>query len=126
MLDKSSKKILKYFVNECGEGNYKIFDIDEIISECSAKQKTTKETMRLIISHLERGEYISVKYSDDEQYCITTLPFGRQFIETEETQEQNKKVLLSLVKKNNFLTMFFAFLGSFLGTLLYYLVIFFK
>lgn len=126
MLDNSSKKILKFLVKECGEGNYKIIDLDDILLSQNKKNTYTKENLRQIISHLEVGNYISVKYSDEEQYCICTLPFGRQYIETIEDQEQNKKILTKLGKRNNLTMMLFAFLGSFMGTLLYYLLYFFK
>lgn len=123
MLDLRSKIVLKYLVKECNEGSYKVIDTDDIVLCLPKKVKPDREVVFQIIKHLENGEYLSVKYSDDEQYCLCPLPFGRQFIENDEIQTKNRKILKKLGMKNNIITFLCAFLGAFLAILFYNLIL---
>jgi len=123
MLDVRSKYVLKFIVNECNEGTYKIIDATDIISFLPKKYKADTENVAQIIKHLENGDYVSVKYSDEEQFCLCPSPFGRQFIENEDIQNKNKTVLKHLGRRNNLGVLLFALLGAFLGTLIYNLLL---
>lgn len=122
MLDKRSKSALRYFVQECNEGGYKILETEDILSALPKKYKTDEEVLAQIIKYLENGEYISVKYADKQQYCICPLPFGRQFIENIDQTEKNNKKNLFLAIKNGLILFVCSFLGAFLGTLLFYVI----
>ncbi|MDD3231909.1 MAG: hypothetical protein PHO06_00960 [Clostridia bacterium] len=119
MLDVRSKYVLKYLVNMCSEGSYKIIEIDEFLAVFPQKIKADKDVIYQIIKHLENGGYISVKYADDDQYCISPLPFGRQFIENDEMQNKNRVVLKSIGVKIYFFAFFSALIGAFIGTIIY-------
>lgn len=119
MLDSRSKSVLNFLVKECSEGSYKIIEASDILSALSKNYNADKEIISQIIKHLENGEYISVKYSDDEQFCLCPLPFGRQFIENDEIQLTNRKSIKSIGSKIFFSAFFSAFMGAFLGTLIY-------
>lgn len=122
MLDYRSAIVLKYLVKECKEGSYSIIDVDDIVLSMPKKFKADKEIILQIMEYLSNGEYISVKYSDDDQYCLCPLPFGRQFVEKDELQNKNKKIIQIVEIKYNLLTLLFAFLGAFLAIILYYLI----
>lgn len=119
MLDSRSKSVLNFLVKECSEGSYKIIEASDILSALPKNYNADKEIISQIIKHLENGEYISVKYSDDEQFCLCPLPFGRQFIENDEIQLTNRKSIKSIGSKIFFSAFFSAFMGAFLGTLIY-------
>lgn len=123
MLDNRSKLVLKYLVKECSNGSYKIIEADDILSALPSKLNVDKEIISQIIKHLENGEYVSVKYSDDYQFCLCPLPFGRQFIENDEIQNKNKKSIKSMGKRIYLYAFISALIGSFLGTLIYNLLL---
>ena len=108
-----SKIILKYLVDSCGEGSYKIIDTSELLECLPAKVKATPQSVNDTIKHLENSGYISVKYSDSDQFCLSPRPFGRQVIENETSAKtKNKTYLFAIV------CFLCAFFGAFLGTLL--------
>lgn len=119
MLDLRSKEILKFLVDECNDGAYKIIDADEIIDSLPQNIRIDSENLTQTIKYLENREYISVKYADNQQFCLTPLPFGRQFVETEEIQNDKQKNFSKLSTKICFFVFIFAFLGSFLGILFF-------
>ena len=122
MLDKRSKSALRYFVQECNEGGYKILEVDDILAALPKKYKADEEVVSQIVKYLENGEYISVKYADKQQYCICPLPFGRQFIENiDQTEKNNKKTLFGTIK-NALILFISSFLGAFLGTFMFYVL----
>lgn len=116
MLDIYSKTILKFLVNECNEGSYKVIDAEDIVEIMPPKYKLNSQKVAEIIKHLENSGYISVKYSDDEQFCLSPRPFGRQIIESEENDKQKKKENMGILCYA--LIFGFAFFGALLGTIL--------
>lgn len=123
MLDIRSKAVLKYLVKETTEGSYKILEAQEIMDSIPKKFKPDREIVFQIMNYLEVGNYVSIKYSDENQFCVAPLPFGRQYIENDDLQAKNTKIFMNLVYKNNIITFIFAFLGSFLAILLYHLIL---
>lgn len=122
MLDKRSKSALRYFVQECNVGGYKILEVEDILAALPKKYNADEETLAQIVKYLENGEYISVKYADKNQYCLCPLPFGRQFIENiDQTEKNNKKIMLGAIK-NGIILFFCSLTGAFLGTLLFYVI----
>ena len=122
MLDKRSKSALRLFVDECSEGSYKILETEDIIKHLPKNLKVDADAVAQIIKYLENGEYISVKYADADQYCLCPLPFGRQFIENIDQEENHKKQNRFFALKNGLTTFIGSLLGAFIGTLIYYML----
>ncbi|MBR5226573.1 MAG: hypothetical protein IKV69_00700 [Clostridia bacterium] len=122
MLDKRSKSALRFFVDECSEGSYKIVETEDIIKHLPKNLKVDADAVAQIIKYLENGEYISVKYADADQYCLCPLPFGRQFIENIDQEENHKKQNRFFALKNGLTTFIGSLLGAFIGTLIYYML----
>ncbi|MBR5012316.1 MAG: hypothetical protein IKY15_00080 [Clostridia bacterium] len=122
MLDKRSKSALRFFVDECSEGSYKIVETEDIIKHLPKNLKVDADAVAQIIKYLENGEYISVKYADADQYCLCPLPFGRQFIENIDQEENQKKQNRFFALKNGLTTFIGSLLGAFIGTLIYYML----
>lgn len=112
MLDTKSKLVLKILAKESSGGSYKIFESSDIISLLPKRYRTDSEGIRHILTHLERQDLISIKYDDDDLYCLAVLPFGFEEIEESPVMKVKEK------PKANKLTIFLSFLFGFLGVML--------
>ena len=117
MIDYNQRIILSYIVSECND-SYKVIEIDDFDDFLKDKNIKKKINIQNTLKRLQDNNFISIKYYDDSKYCVLPTPLGKQIFE-EEVFEKTKK------RKNKleygfllFLICFFAFLGSFLGTLL--------
>ena len=130
MLDIKSRIVLKLLCKECPNGAYKIIDGGDIISAMPNKYKVDTESLQHILIYLERQDCITIKYDDENVYCISVLPYGFELNETSQTKEAPQKIRSSgqapprLQKKGlpmlvYFLIMFFiALCASFCANLL--------
>ena len=114
MIDTKSKLVLSILAKECGDGSYKIIEIPDIIMALPKRFRMDSEAVKHILTHLERQDIISVKYDDDDVFCLAVLPYGFEILENEKpitikkTKEKPQKV--------GFLTIFLCFLSSLLGS----------
>ena len=76
MLDKQLNAVL-CILNDISDGSYKIIDADEIISKLSDSDRCTKVELSGIIRTLSDNDYIKVKYSTVDEYCLATLAKAR-------------------------------------------------
>ncbi len=91
MLDIKSKIVLKLLSKECPNGAYKIVDASDIISAMPNKYKVDSEGLEHILIYLERQDCISIKYDDDNVYCLAIMPYGYQICENSNQKESPKK-----------------------------------
>lgn len=91
MLDKRSEALLQIINAECREGSYKVLEIDDLIRAMPKKFKIDIDGISQLIGYLKKGEYVSVKYADNEVVCISPLPRGRRIFEVEEDNKRHKK-----------------------------------
>ena len=121
MIDTKTRLVLSILAKESKSGGYKVFEIQDIIMSLPRHYRIDKDGVKHILAHLERQDIISIKYEDDDTYCICVLPFGFEILENEKPkyfrEKNNKKI-----NKNIFLTGFFA---AFLGTLLAFSIFYF-
>lgn len=119
MLDTKSKLVLNILSKECGNGNYHIVEVSDIIMSLPRHFRMDSEAVKHILTHLERQDIISIKYDDDDTYCIAVLPYGFELLENEKPkylkapQEKKKTKILYFI-----LYFLMAFFGSFLGSLI--------
>lgn len=122
MLDVRSKEVLKLIASYCKEGSYQVIEINEITSSLPPKYKMDKEIIFQILKHLSSADYISVKYRDENVVCVCPLPYGRQYIESEEERKRNTKKMKTYAKGAFISALFAALIGAFLGTLIYNII----
>lgn len=91
MLDKRSEALLQIINAECREGSYKVLEIDDLIRAMPKRFKIDIDGISQLIGYLKKGEYVSVKYADNEVVCISPLPRGRRIFEVEEDNKRHKK-----------------------------------
>ena len=119
MIDSKSKLVLKILARECHDGKYKIIESSDIIMALPRHLRVDNEAIRQILTYLERQDIISIKYDDDNTYCLSVLPYGFEILEN-----QNQKLITTKTLPNSpsGLTIFFTFLSSFVGTIFAVLV----
>ncbi len=116
--------MLSILAKECGDGSYKIVELPDVIMALPKRYRMDSDAVKHIITHLERQDIISVKYDDDDVFCLAVLPYGFEILET----EKPKKLKISKEKqpKINFWTIFLSFfaalIGSGLGILIFYFI----
>ncbi len=91
VLDKRSEELLRIINKECKEGSYKVIEIDDLMRLMPKKYKVDTDTINQLVGYLKTGEYISLKYSDHEVFCISPLPRGRRVFEVEQEEKKNSK-----------------------------------
>ena len=123
MIDTKSKLVLTILAKECGDGGYKIIEIPDIIMALPRHFRMDSESIKHILTHLERQDIISIKYDDDDIYCLSVLPYGFEICETNQTKDKKEKK--ELPPFIYFLIIFLiAFCASFAANLLARLIVF--
>lgn len=119
MLDKKTSATLKILNAICEEGTYKVIDYNNLISKFPNRYKVNKEALDQNLNYLKTGQYIDIKYAENDTYCLCVLPKGRMVLE--DASRENRT--MSRVNKMLILTMFvsgiMAFAGAFLAIYLY-------
>ena len=119
MLDSKSMLVLKILASESVGGSYKTFDASDLISALPKHYRTDSEGIRHILTHLERQDMISIKYDDDDTYCLAVLPYGMETLENEKPNKHEKRKTVVIV----ILSFLCAFLGAILGVIVTYFII---
>lgn len=119
MLDERTNILLKYINDYCKDQSYKVVDIEQLQSAFPNKFSIDKEGVEQMIEYLTARQYISVKYSDKEQYCLSPLPKGRHYFET-----QLDKIISDNYQRTKTAKIVFgaSFAGAFLGSMITFLV----
>lgn len=114
MLDKRSEVLLRIINKECNEGSYKVIDVDDILRLMPNRFKVDLETINQLMNYLKSGDYISIKYSDNEVFCVSPLPRGRRMFELEKEERRLSK---KKIFKFFLMSIFYLFLifGACLG-----------
>lgn len=123
MIDTKSKLVLKILAKECGNGNYKIVEIPDIIMSLPRHFRMDSEAVKHILTHLERQDIISIKYDDDDVYCLSVLPYGFEILENEKPKLIKKEKTKE--RKLNIMTIFLSFISALIGTTLGIIICYF-
>ena len=91
MLDKRSEALLRIINKECNEGSYRVLEVDDLIRLMPKKFKVDFDTISQLMGYLKTGEYVSVKYSDNEVFCVSPLPRGRRIFEVAQDEKNSNK-----------------------------------
>lgn len=119
MLDKKSISVLKA-LNKLSNGTaYKVATSEEIIIVLNQKSQYDADTIRQTMDFLEKQEYITIKFSEENTYCYSLLPKARIVLEQETGKNKAKQT------PNKFLSYLFVMLASFIGTILALLTFFY-
>ena len=114
MIDTKPKLVLSILAKECADGSYKIVEIPDIIMALPKRFRMDSDAVKHILTHLERQDIISVKYDDDDVFCLAVLPYGFEILENEKPilPKKNKEK----AQKSVFLTVCLCFFSSLFGS----------
>ena len=108
MLDKRTGALLAALNALCENGGYKILSLKDILGKMPPELHAEESDVRSGLCALREREYIRVKYEDDREFCLCTLPKGRFFYENRaEERDEGAKV-----KRKFFLSGFFGSLAG--------------
>ncbi len=111
MLDKRTGALMNALNALCENGAYKILSVEDILAKLPARLGAGERDVREGLEELRRREYIRVKYEDDAEFCLCTLPKGRLFYESREEERESS----AKARRRCFLS---GFLGGAAGSLL--------
>ena len=114
MLDRECFKVLKRLLKQGESGSYKVYDWDELSKMTSIKLDSLKQD----ISHLKNNGYIDVKYTDDNEICVSVLPRGRELREEQELAIYSHHSMMKVLLISGVFGGLMAFLGAFLAMLI--------
>ena len=123
MLDIRSKEVLRFLTKECGEGSYRVFELGNIIASIPKKFKPDASCANICMDYLQKGGYVSIKYKDAQNYCVTPLPKAWELFESEQDKKAQDVKLIKISVLGYILVFIFAFLGSFLAIIIYGLIV---
>ncbi len=119
MLDKKSISVLKA-LNKLSNGTaYKVTTSEEIISSLNQKSQYDTDSIKQIMEFLEKQEYLTIKFSEENTYCYSLLPKARIVLEQENSKLKPKQA------KTKVWHYVFVMLASFIGTMLALLIFFY-
>lgn len=81
MLDKRTLSLLKIIDSETVSGGYKVFSFSDLVSAMPSYFDVDESGIRDLLKDLYDKEYLSVKYEDDKEVCLSPLPKGRLVFE---------------------------------------------
>lgn len=116
MLDKRTKTLLDIINKECANTGYKVLEINDLVLAFPSWFGMDKEGVIDCINTLSEKEYISVKYLDELEVCLSPLSKGRLDFENRIDEQIEKRGY----ERKYFL---FAFLGSMVGGIIAGLII---
>lgn len=123
MLDRRTAKILEELNNICADGSYKVVEIKDICDAMPKKMSLDSESLEQSINHLVERNYVSLKYFDDEVFCISVLPKGRLFKEKNDELKIAKDKKFEIAWVSMICGAVGAFIGSAISTILVLLII---
>ena len=104
MLDGRHFALLKIIDGECTGQDYKIFAFKDLSLAMPEEYSENAESAREIVNNLAAREYISVKYADEREVCLSPLPKGRLVFENKAEEETER----ARAEKRYFLYSFFG------------------
>ena len=112
--------VLEVLINECQDGGYRILEKTDLLSLAAKRCKITESDLEKIVSSLEKEELISLKYEDENVYCIAVLPKGIKMNE----DKKNKEKRPTFPRLNYFLIFLISFIACFIACLIANLILF--
>jgi DNA-binding MarR family transcriptional regulator len=110
MIDKRTAQLLTKLNQLCADGSYKIIEKTELRQPHNSADISAVTQM---IRYLQDNEFIDVKYTDENVFCLTVLPKGRVAVEN----VKNKSDRHGVDKKTLAIWGIIYFMGAFLGAL---------
>lgn len=112
MIDKHTQHLLDVITSKIKDDSYKVIEIEEFLKSLK-RHSVNEEKLMDMMKNLQKLNYIDIKYSDQQVYCLAVLPKARNV----DFQFENKLPLKKL-KRTMFLYIILSGMSAFLGTAL--------
>lgn len=111
MLDSGTENLLGILRRACPVGGYTVIDLADIAPELDA----AAEEIPAMLARLSCEGYISLRFSEGDEYCLAVMQKGREY----EPKNLTKTPYIAQKRQNlwNIIVAAAAFLGAFLGAL---------
>lgn len=116
-MDKRKLLLLKYLINNCGDG-YKIIETESVFSAIK-KYKNDYSALEADIKFLKSRKYIDLKYIDENNMCLFVLDNSRVLQENIKIEKGNKKDLIAMMIVTAITSGIMAFIGSFIAIMIF-------
>ena len=113
MLDRKLMAVLQAVNDLCVSGTYEILSVDDILNEIPKRLAVEEKFIHVAIDALAEKRLISVKYSDEQEFCLAPLPDGK--MKCEQKSEEDAPTAQKSNKKTALYCLIASFLGSMLG-----------
>lgn len=113
MLDKKLTAVLQLLFDKTAN-SYKVLSKNDILAELPQKLKLDAQALHGIITFLTENDYISVKYQDKEEICVSTTIKAESYLDGEKDIQQKAKISNSQAT----LLLVGVFLAAFFGALI--------
>lgn len=120
-MDKKAFSLLMYISNGSKEGEFVVFEKEELIACIPEFNGSTKEEFDSTVKYLELKKYIEIKISDSNNLCVKPTSDGIIFAEIENKHANKTPSALAqdLSVQISYKKIFiFSFLGALLGGLI--------
>jgi DNA-binding MarR family transcriptional regulator len=116
-LDKRTEKLLRIINELCNEG-YKVVEIAEVLSKLPKKYNLSITDIKNMLKYLEERDYVDVKFIDEKNMCVSSLPKGRLHFENILNQNKITNAYRKLFVCSIIVSGIMSFLGAFLAILI--------
>lgn len=124
MIDTKSRLVLSILASGGADGSYKIVEVPDIIMSLPKRFRMDSEAVKHILLYLERQDIISIKYDDDDVFCLAVLPYGFEILETDGTKTPRPQKATKVFPIAAVLASFFsALLGTVIGIVVCYFLL---
>ena len=115
-MDKRKLVLLKYLLENCGDG-YKVLDTIEVMTAIG-RHKDEYQQFETDIYALKSLGYIDLKYIDQENLCLSISDNSHVFQENMKIQRISRNNNRTFIIINMILSGLMAFIGAFLASLI--------
>lgn len=119
MLDKKTFTLLKTLKDLCGEDTYKVIDAKSLLEKVPKKAGITEDSLNEMLKFLQENEYVDIKYSENNLYCLSVLTRGRLFFQKVNDENKSRSEMRKYMLWSAFVSGVMAFVGALVAILIF-------
>lgn len=116
-MDKRKLLLLKFLLDKCSDGGYKVLDTAKLYS-AHKKYNDNFKALENDLNFLKTYKYIDIKYIDKTNTCLCILDNSRIFQENLKLERATRRGYATSLIVNMIVSGLMAFVGAFLAVIL--------
>ena len=117
-MDIKTEKFFEIINDFCKDGNYKVLELEEIQGLLPRKYQFSSKDLQTMLKYLSEHDYIDVKFVDNKNLCVSTLPKGRVEMENQIKEDKTSTTYKRLFIASIVVSGLMSFIGAFVATIL--------